>query len=109
MLRRVWSEPGVTCFRPAGRAGWPEEAVLALDEFEAVRLKDYEGLTQTRAAERMGVSQPTFQRVYLSARKKIADALVNGKIIRIEGGRCRIMRRRFRGRGMLRMRGIRRF
>lgn len=59
---------------------------LAVDEFEAIRLKDLEGFEQEMAAEKMGISQPTFHRVLESGRKKIADALVKGKAIRIEGG-----------------------
>jgi predicted DNA-binding protein (UPF0251 family) len=79
-----------------------DEVVLTMDEFEAVRLKDYEDMEQTQAAKKMGISQPTFQRLYESARKKIADALVNGKAIRIEGGPFTMMgpgfgRRRFGG------------
>jgi predicted DNA-binding protein (UPF0251 family) len=79
--------PGLTYFKPAGiRLVDLEETVLAVDEFEAVRLKDLEGLEQEEAALRMGVSQPTFHRMIASARKKLADAIVNGKAIRIEGG-----------------------
>lgn len=63
-----------------------KNASLTVDEFEAIRLKDLEGLEQAKAAESMGISQPTFSRVIESARKKVADALVNGKAIRIEGG-----------------------
>jgi predicted DNA-binding protein (UPF0251 family) len=63
-----------------------ENVSLTVDEFEAIRLKDLEGLEQTTAAESMGISQPTFHRVIESARKKVAEALVNGKAIRIEGG-----------------------
>ncbi len=100
-LRRVWFEPNVTYYKPAGvRLIDLDEAVLTMDEFEAIRLKDYEGLGQTDAAEKMNISQPTFQRIYESARKKIADALVNGKAIRIGGGPYTIARgigRRFRG------------
>ncbi len=101
--RRVWLEPNVTYFKPAGvRMIELAEIILTVDEFEAIRLKDYEGLGQTKAAKKMGISQPTFQRIYESARKKIADALVNGKAIRIEGGPYKIMKRgrgrRFRGR-----------
>jgi len=59
---------------------------LSVDEFEAIRLKDLEGLEQTAAASSMHISQPTFHRVIEAARKKVADALVNGKAIRIEGG-----------------------
>ena len=63
-----------------------EVSILAIDEFEAVRWKDLEGLEQETAAGQMGISQPTFHRILSSARRKIADALVNGKAIRIEGG-----------------------
>lgn len=95
--RRVWSHPDVTYFKPAGvRMVSLEETVLTIEEFEAVRLKDHEDMDQTEAAKKMGVSQPTFQRIYESARKKIADALVNGKAIRIEGGHFRMMHRAHR-------------
>jgi len=63
-----------------------EEVVLTLEEFEAIRLTDLLDLKQDVAAKKMDVSQPTFHRVLLSARKKIADSLVNGKAIKIEGG-----------------------
>jgi len=85
--RRVAFLPNVTYFKPAGiplRA--LEEALLSLEEAESIRLKDLEGLEQKEGAEKMNVSRPTFQRVLASARKKIADALLNGKAIRIEGG-----------------------
>jgi len=62
------------------------ENVLKLEELEAIRLKDLEGLEQGECAERMEVSRPTFQRILLSAREKVADSLINGKIIHIEGG-----------------------
>ena len=62
------------------------ENVLKLEELEAVRLKDLEGLEQSECAEKMGVSRPTFQRILLAAREKITDSLVNGKTIHIEGG-----------------------
>lgn len=85
--RRVAFLPGITYFKPAGiplRA--LEEIRLSIEEAEAIRLKDLEGLEQERGAEKMNVSRPTFQRVLASARQKIADALLNGKAIRIEGG-----------------------
>ena len=59
---------------------------LTVDEFEAIRLNDFEGLDQTVGSEKMRVSQPTFHRILGSGRKKVADALTNGKAIRIEGG-----------------------
>jgi predicted DNA-binding protein (UPF0251 family)/phage FluMu protein Com len=63
-----------------------EEVVLTVDEFEAVRLADLEGLYQEQAAEKMKVSRPTFGRIIESAHKKVADALVQGKALKIEGG-----------------------
>lgn len=87
ITRRVFSEPNVSYFKPAGvRMASLEETILTVDEFEALRLKDLEGTGQGVAAEKMGISQPTFHRSLSSGRKKIADAIVNGKAIRIEGG-----------------------
>lgn len=87
LCRRVCFPPGLTYFKPAGiRLVDLLESVMTVDEFEALRLKDLEGLEQETAAGRMAVSQPTFHRILSSARKKIADAIVNGKAIRIEGG-----------------------
>lgn len=87
LCRRVCFQPGVTRFKPAGIPMVElEESILAVDEFEAVRLKDLDGLEQETAANMMNISQPTFHRIVTSARKKIADAIVNGKAIRIEGG-----------------------
>ena len=67
----------------------PEEAILSVDEFEAVRLKDLEGLDQNECAKKMDISQPTFHRLVVAARRKIADALTHGKTIKIEGGHYR--------------------
>ena len=87
ICRRVWFLPNVTYFKPAGiRMTDLEENILTVDEFEAVRLKDLLGLEQEEAAKKMNISQPTFHRLVLSARKKIADALVSGKAIKIDGG-----------------------
>jgi len=61
-----------------------------VEEAEALRLKDLEGLEQIGGAAKMGISRPTFQRVLSSARKKVADAILNGKAIRIEGGNFHI-------------------
>ncbi len=60
--------------------------MIALDEFEALRLADLEGLYQAGAAERMAVSRPTFGRILESAHHKVAEALVRGKALKIEGG-----------------------
>lgn len=86
-FRRVHSEPDITYFKPAGvRLVDLEEIVISVEEFEAVRLKDFEGLEQEEAAKKMNISQPTFHRLILSARKKIAEAIVKGKAIKITGG-----------------------
>ena len=82
--RKIENLPAVSRFVPAG--GATAETVLKLEELEAVRLKDLEGLEQGACAERMQISRPTFQRILLSAREKIADSLVNGKALNITGG-----------------------
>ena len=87
LCRRVGCRPDVTYFKPAGiRMFELEEVTLSVDEFEAVRLKDLQGLEQEESAKKMNISQPTFHRLIIAARKTIADAIVNGKAIRIEGG-----------------------
>ena len=87
LCRRIGFQPDVTYFKPAGiRMIELQESVVAFDEFEAVRLKDLEEMEETEAAKKMNISQPTFNRLVRLARKKIADAIVNGKAIRIEGG-----------------------
>jgi len=93
--------PSVTYFKPAGiPMRVLEEVCLSVDEAEALRLKDLEGLEQEQGAEKMGISRPTFQRILASARRKTTDALLNGKAIRIEGGNFELALRRFRcGRG----------
>ncbi len=85
--RRVGFIPGTRYFKPMGiPMNMLEEIVLNIDELEAVRLADYGGLYQEQAAERMQISRPTFGRIVESAHKKIADALVNGRALRIQGG-----------------------
>ena len=91
LCKRVKFNPEVTYFKPRGiPLRELEETTLNVDEFEAVRLKDLESLEQEDCAKKMNISQPTFHRLVLSARKKIADAIVNGKAIRIEGGNYKI-------------------
>jgi predicted DNA-binding protein (UPF0251 family) len=85
--RRVAFLPEATYFKPAGiPLRVLNEVRLSVEEAEAIRLKDLEGLEQKECAQRMSVSRPTFQRVLASARQKIADVLLNGKAVRIEGG-----------------------
>ncbi|HEY50603.1 MAG TPA: DUF134 domain-containing protein, partial [Dehalococcoidia bacterium] len=95
--RRVAFLPGVTYFKPAGMPlSSLGEVQLSVEEAEAIRLKDLEGLGQEAGAERMSISRPTFQRVLASARQKMADALLNGKAIRIEGGSFEMASSRFK-------------
>jgi uncharacterized protein len=87
LCRRIRLNPEITYFKPRGVPLFHlEEVILHVDEYEAVRLKDLEGLEQENCAKKMNISQPTFHRIVLSARKKIADAIIHGKAIRIEGG-----------------------
>ena len=94
--RRIAFIPGVTYFKPAGiPMRFLAEVNLTFEETEAIRLKDIEDLDQEACAERMNVSRPTVQRILESARKKIAEALLNGKAIRIEGGNVEMMPQRY--------------
>ena len=87
--------PGERCFKPICKPLSKLKGVhLTLDEFEAVRLADLNGMKQVDAAKRLKISRPTFSRIVASARNKIADGLVNIKAIRIEGGCCKVIRRK---------------
>lgn len=96
-IRRVGFLPDARHFKPAGiPLRLMKEVCVSIEEAEAIRLKDLEGMEQEEAARKMNISRPTFQRVLLSARYKIADALLYGKAIRIEGGNFEMALRRFR-------------
>lgn len=83
--------PGERCFRPKCKPlSKLEGVVLSIDEFEAMRLACLEGMKQKDAAKLMKISRPTFTRIVSSACRKVTDALVNVKAIRIEGGCCAI-------------------
>ena len=85
--RRVQAVPRVTYFKPSGiPMSLLQEIVLTVDELEALRLKDLEGLEQHDCAVRMNVAQSTLQRILTSARRKVARAVVEGKALRIQGG-----------------------
>ncbi|NLN15768.1 MAG: DUF134 domain-containing protein [Firmicutes bacterium] len=95
-IRRVEFLPETTVFKPAGVPVRDlQEQVLAVEELEALRLKDLEGLEQEECAKRMHISRPTFQRILTSAREKVARALVEGNMIRVEGGHYRVAMRQF--------------
>ncbi|MFC1548645.1 DUF134 domain-containing protein [Candidatus Omnitrophota bacterium] len=82
----VREQPRIDHFSPRGRPGRPDEAIVTMEEYEAMRLSDYMGMQQKKAASMMGISQQSFSRIVRLARKKVSDAIVNAKIIRIEGG-----------------------
>lgn len=85
--RRVAFIPPVKAFKPVGvPVSRLEEVVLKVEEAEAIRLKNHLNLEQEECAQMMQISRPTFQRILGEANAKIADALSNGKGIRIEGG-----------------------
>jgi len=91
LCRRVRFNPDIVYFKPRGiPLRNLKEVILFVDEYEAIRLKDLEELEQEECAKKMNISQPTFHRLILSARKKIADAIIKGKAIRIEGGNYKI-------------------
>lgn len=84
--RRVCRYPETLTFQPKGKEEGREAVVLTVDEFEAVRLIDWERFSQEEASRQMGVARTTVQRIYDSARRKLADMLVCGRSLRIEGG-----------------------
>jgi len=95
--RRVDFLPQVNYFKPAGMPmAQLQEVRLSIEEAEAIRLKDINSLEQEDCAKKMCVSRTTFARILVSARQKIADALLNGKAIRIEGGNYEMAVSRFR-------------
>ena len=118
-FRRVGCLPQTTYYKPQGiPLAVLQHINLAVDELEAIRLTDLEGLYQQDAAEKMNISRQTLGRILESAHKKIADALVNGKALSIEGGQIELavppetipppphrFRRGFGGQGQRRRRG----
>jgi len=91
--RWIKCDPGERCFRPRCKSVNKLKGVsLTIDEFEAVRLADLEGLSQEKVAKKMRVHRSTISRILEAAHKKIADALVNIKAIKVEGGCCKIVK-----------------
>ena len=87
--------PDYSCFKPRGIPMFElKKVTLTLDAIESIRLADLLGMTHEEAGRQMGVSRATFGRIVESAREVIADALINGKAINIEGGNYRMMEQR---------------
>ncbi len=85
--RKVNEPPLFTEFKPMGVAGrFVDTVVMSIDEYEALRLADFEGLSHEQAAEEMEISRPTFSRLLDSAHRKVAQMIVQGKRLVIEGG-----------------------
>jgi len=85
--RTVQAHPEVTLFKPQGVPAWRlAEVTLPVEGLEALRLADLEGLDHESAASGMGVSRPTFSRILAAARFVVAEALVRGLALRVEGG-----------------------
>ena len=98
-FRIVRNLPRINYFKPQGvPLNELKEIILSVSEYEAIRLKDLKNLDQAEAAKKMNISQPTFHRLVLTARKKIANAIVSGAALKIEGGVYRMVEPR-RGQG----------
>lgn len=92
--RAIGKKPEITVFKPAGiPLKELDEVALTLDEYEAIRLCDYEGLEHAEAAELMEISRPTFTRLIEKARNKTAKAIIEGKALTVEGGKVVIQKR----------------
>ncbi len=86
-IRRIFFQPDVTYFKPAGiPMNNLQETILSFDELEAIRLIDSEGMEQSKAGKKMKISQSTLSRLLKTARKKLADAIITGRAIKIHGG-----------------------
>lgn len=95
--RIVFEPPNIEGMKPIGIYGKHLESIsLSIDEYEAIRLADYENMEQVEAAQIMGVSRPTFTRLIKKAHQKIAEAIVGVKIIRVEGGNFSFIRKKSR-------------
>ncbi|WP_170829993.1 DUF134 domain-containing protein [Williamwhitmania taraxaci] len=89
-IRKVLNPPLIKGFKPYGLTsivGEPEPILLLFEEYEALRLCDYDMCNHIQASQAMGISRPTFTRIYSSARQKIAKAFVEGRQMSIEGGK----------------------
>lgn len=89
--RKVCGLPSTDSFGPIGAGNCPKESVfMTVDEYETIRLIDYQGFTQEECCQYMGVARTTVQQIYNDARKKIALSLVEGRILKIGGGEYRL-------------------
>ena len=98
--RSISFQPDVTYFKPIGvPMAHLKETMLSFDELETIRLIDSEGLDQTKSAKKMKISQSTLSRLLKEGRKKLADAIIQGNAIKIQGGNFKMVQPTGRGRG----------
>ncbi|MDI6604916.1 MAG: DUF134 domain-containing protein [Thermoanaerobacteraceae bacterium] len=89
--RRVCILPEINTFGPIDVLENPDECIyMTVEEYQTIKLMDLEGLTQEECADLMGVARSTVQRIYNDARRKLADSLINGKVLKIEGGNYKL-------------------
>ena len=88
--RRVCAAPRCTRFSPAHGQNKSGVVEMTVDEYETIRLIDWEGFTQEQCADQMEVARTTVQAIYQSARKRLADCIVNSRTLVINGGEYRI-------------------
>ena len=86
-IRRISKPPGFRGFTPIGEKDRRDPVIMNFEEYESIRLSDHELLSQFDAARRMGISRPTFTRIYESARRKVATAFIQKSPILFEGGK----------------------
>ena len=99
--RRIFFNPNITYFKPAGiMLKNMQDSILTKEELETIRLIDFKNISQNKAGKQMKISQPTLSRLLASARKKIADALINAKAIKIQGGDYKMVQPTGRGLGL---------
>lgn len=85
-VRYIQKMPQIAYFSPRGKAGRPDEIELKLDQFEAIKIADYQGYNQAEGAKFMGISRPSFGRILNEGRRIIAEAITTGKILKIRMG-----------------------
>ncbi|MCD4666354.1 DUF134 domain-containing protein [archaeon] len=91
-IRRIFFQPDVTYFKPAGiPMTHLKETILSFDELEAIRLIDSKGMEQNKAGKKMKISQSTLSRLLKEGRKKLADAIITGQAIKIQGGNFKMV------------------
>lgn len=93
-VRYIQKMPQIMQFSPRGKPGRPDEVELALDQFEALKLADFQGFSQSQGAIAMHISRASFGRILREARKRVAEAIINGKTLKIRMGDVQVGVRR---------------